>query len=72
MEIGALWPFGRRDASKAREAEPSAPQAPRTTEPRRDGGDPGAADELRARRAEIARMEERALRESESIKLRAA
>ncbi|MGH2993656.1 MAG: ribonuclease Y [Solirubrobacterales bacterium] len=71
MEIGALWPFGRRSNAETPEAESPPPAAPRPAERRQDGGDPGAADELRARRAEIARMEERALREAESIKVRA-
>ena len=70
MEIGALWPFGRQRRSRAEqdEAAPAArPQAPADGEV-----DSGAAEELAARRAEIARMEEQALRESESIKVRAS
>jgi ribonuclease Y len=58
-------------------APPEAPQAP-APEPPATGSrvpepvgapDPGLADELRARRAEIARMEEQALRQAESIKV---
>jgi ribonucrease Y len=68
MEIGALWPFGRQRRARAEqdEAAPAArPQAPADGEV-----DSGAAEELAARRVEIARMEEQALRESESIKVR--
>jgi ribonuclease Y len=58
-----LFPWRRRDAAEgttgAREAAPSM-----------DGG--GGGDELQARREEIARMEERALRETESLELRRA
>jgi ribonucrease Y len=106
MEIGALWPFGRRRRGQAPQAERSRPRpvesaqpteqqiitaAPEpsggeavapteqqigTAAPAPSGGeavvDPGLAEELRARRAEIARMEEHALRESESIKLQTA
>jgi ribonucrease Y len=70
MEIGALWPFGRHRRPRAEqdEAGPAAqPQAPADGEV-----DRGVAEELAARRAEIARMEEQALRESESLKVRAS
>jgi ribonuclease Y len=81
MEIRELFPFlGRRPGDQA-EATPEAKTA--TPDPAvpaqsadghpgapasRDGASPdGAAAELQARRAEIARMEEQALRNSESI-----
>ena len=70
MEIGALWPFGRQRRARAEQDEtaPAArPQAPADGEV-----DSGAAEELAARRAEIARMEEQALRASESINVRAS
>ena len=82
-----MWPFGRRGradgpqdegepaptetrAPEAREepAQAAAPPAQREE----SAPDPGAAEELRARRAEIARMEEQALRQSESIKVQLA
>jgi ribonuclease Y len=70
MEIRALWLLGRR-----RHAEPppaSATEAvPRPVEPGLEV-DSGLAEELRARRAEIARMEEQALRDTESIKVQLA
>jgi ribonucrease Y len=80
MEIGALWPFGRRSRAQAPEDEDTqAPASPSRVQPvppepsdREVEGDPGAAEELRARRAEIARMEEHALRQSESIKVQLA
>jgi ribonuclease Y len=71
MEIGALWPFGRRRDAQAPERE----RAPRIAQGPTEGeaeGDGGVAEELRARRAEIARMEEQALRQSESLKLQGA
>jgi ribonuclease Y len=60
MEIRALWPLGRRREPASASSVPAsaagnAPEAP-----------PATADELQARREEIARMEERALREAES------
>jgi ribonuclease Y len=58
----ALWLPWRRDR-----ATPAA--APPEVEP---AADVGAAEELRARREEIARMEERALRETESLAVRQA
>lgn len=61
----ALWLPWRRDRATT-EPEPL---------PRSDGdsqGAPGTGDELRARREEIARMEERALREAESLALQHA
>ena len=65
MEIGALWPFGRHRRARAEQDE-GAPAAP--PQPPADGEvDRGVAEELAARRAEIARMEEQALRESESL-----
>jgi ribonucrease Y len=70
MEIGALWPFGRHRRARAEQDEPAPaarPQAPADGEV-----DGGLAEELAARRAEIARMEEQALRESESLKVRAS
>ena len=54
MEIRALWQPWRRH-------EPA-------TEDRGQGREDAVPDELQARRAEIARMEERALREAESLK----
>jgi ribonuclease Y len=80
MEIGALWPFGRRRRGEdVREADPAepVPAAEDARPPARAAPAPPAAesepdaveDELRARRAEIARMEEHALRQSESIKV---
>jgi ribonucrease Y len=75
MEIGALWPFGRRRRGEdAREADPAEPvpaaEDTRAPAPPAAESEPGAVeDELRARRAEIARMEEHALRQSESIKV---
>jgi ribonuclease Y len=86
MEIGALWPFGRRRRAEAPEAERARAEAieSQQTADQRAGGttvapsggdaavDTGFAEELRARRAEIARMEEHALRESESIKVQLA
>jgi ribonuclease Y len=80
MEIGALWPFGRRSRAQAPEDEDTqAPASPSRAQPAPPGptdgeveGDRGAAEELRARRAEIARMEEHALRQSESIKVQLA
>jgi ribonuclease Y len=61
MEIRTLWPLwrGRAGAPDA-QAEPS------------DAGEGGTAEELQARRAEISRMEERALREAESLKVQGA
>jgi ribonucrease Y len=79
MEIRELLPFlGRRTPGEESErpAERRAPQQaepaaapPRPAEPAavQPASDPGLADELRARRAEIARMEEQALRDAESI-----
>jgi len=71
METGALWPFGRRDRAKTPEAESREATPPRTAGAEAEP-DPGAMDELRARRAEIGRMEEHALRQSESIKVQLA
>jgi ribonuclease Y len=65
MATRALWLPWRRDRStelKAPQEAASATPAPRVS------GDDGA--ELRARREEIARMEERALREADSIEVR--
>jgi ribonuclease Y len=70
MEIGALWPFGRRRRGRAEQDEAVAAARP---QPPGDGEvDRGVAEELAARRGEIARMEEQALRESESLKVRAS
>jgi ribonucrease Y len=79
MELGALWPFGRHRRAETPECEaaqspPDAPpavveQPPPAAEVE---ADPGATEELRARRAEIARMEEHALRQAESIKVQVA
>jgi ribonuclease Y len=84
MEIRELVPFlGRRPAAREAGPEPRGEREKpvhasterrserRAAEPERDH-DPGLADELRARRAEIARMEERALRQAESIKVQLA
>jgi ribonuclease Y len=69
MEIGALWPFGRDRRARADEDEAAPATRP---QPPADGEvDRGVAEELAARRAEIARMEEQALRESESLRVRA-
>jgi ribonuclease Y len=54
-------PATRAQATKVPEPRP----APATS----DETDPGLADELRARRAEIARMEEQALRQAQSIQV---
>jgi ribonucrease Y len=79
MELGALWPFGRHRRAETPEGEaaqspPDAP--PAAVEPPPPAAeveaDPGATEELRARRAEIARMEEHALRQAESIKVQVA
>jgi ribonucrease Y len=59
MDIRALLPLGRRDV-----AEPS-----RRTAPGGSGETEATDDELRARREEIARMEERALRDTESLEV---
>src|ERR687898_785586 len=80
MEIGALWPFGRRRRAQAPEDEgtqpPPSPSRAQPVPPHPSDGeverDHGVAEELRARRAEIARMEEHALRQSESIKVQLA
>jgi ribonucrease Y len=70
MEIGALWPFGRHRRARADQDEAASAARP---QPPADGElDRGVAEELAARRAEIARMEEQALRESESLKVRAS
>jgi ribonucrease Y len=70
MEIGALWPFGRHRRARAEQDEAASAARP---QPPADGElDRGVAEELAARRAEIARMEEQALRESESLKVRAS
>ena len=70
MEIGALWPFGRHRRARAEQDEAVAAARP---QPPEDGEvDRGVAEELAARRGEIARMEEQALRESESLKVRAS
>ncbi len=68
MAQRALWLPWRRDrAAATATAEPSSTAADNGAPP----GD-GATDELAARRAEIARMEERALRETESLAVRSA
>jgi ribonucrease Y len=84
MEIRELLPFlGRSTAGREHASEPKAgkEEPPRPAgRPRpdhaeggtSDGHDTGMADELRARRAEIARMEEQALRQTESIKVQFA
>jgi ribonuclease Y len=84
MEIRELLPFlGRSTAARGRQAAPQTSEGEPATAggdqpPRRgtpepsDGHDAGLADELRARRAEIARMEEQALRQAESIKVQLA
>ncbi len=63
MAQRALWLPWRRDRADA----PAAPAETETGAPANGAGGSGAADELKARREEIARMEERALLESESI-----
>ena len=82
MEIGALWPFGRRRGADDGRSDPDAAVAARPPRQARDARRPAgdeepaggsvADEELRARRAEIARMEERALRQAESIKVQLA
>ena len=69
MELGALWPFGRR--SRARGHAPPETDSVPAPPGERPGGelDRAAVDELSARRAEIARMEERALRSAESAQV---
>ena len=59
--------FGWRREDEATSRAPGATDPPTTT-----AGDGNPVDELQARRAEIARMEELALRETESIALRQA
>jgi ribonuclease Y len=59
MEIRTLWPLWRNRAGGSSGQPPAE-------------GIAGAADELQARRAEISRMEEVALRETESLKVRGA
>jgi ribonucrease Y len=66
MAQRALWLPWRRDRSAETEA---APKPPRTA-PADNGA--GAADELRARREELARMEERALLEAASLAVQRA
>ena len=63
MEIRAPWQPRRRDA-----AADEGPMPPARGERQSDSSD----DELQARRAEIARMEERALRGAESLQLQQA
>src|SRR5215207_1822902 len=64
MATRALWLPWRRDRSTEVKVRPEAAVAPRA---------PGDEDaELRARREEIARMEERALREADSLAVRQA
>jgi ribonuclease Y len=60
MEIRALWPLGRRREPASASSVPASPAVNAPEAP------PATADELQARREEIARMEERALREAES------
>ena len=60
MAQRALWLPWRRDRTSTPAPDPG------------DGAAPAQADELRARREEIARMEERALRETESLAVRQA
>jgi ribonucrease Y len=62
MATRALWPPWRRDRSTELKPAPQPAAAP-TERAGEDG-------ELRARREEIARMEERALREADSIEVR--
>ena len=72
MNIRGAVPFLRPRREDERPTEEARrPREPQPAAERQDG-DPGLADELRARRAEIARMEERALREAESIKTQRA
>ena len=63
MAQRALWPPWRRD--RAPEPEATSRSAGSESDPATNGAAP--SDELRARREEIARMEERALRETESL-----
>jgi ribonucrease Y len=70
MEIRELLPFVGRRREDAHDR--GAPQEGEGPAPPPDVDDPGLAEELRARRAEIARMEERALRNQESIEVQLA
>jgi ribonuclease Y len=71
MEIRELLPFvGRRREHAQDRGEPQEGEGP--APPPSDVDDRGLAEELRVRRAEIARMEERALREQESIEVQLA
>jgi ribonucrease Y len=71
MEIRELLPFvGRRREHAQDRSEPQEGEGP--APPPSDVDDRGLAEELRVRRAEIARMEERALREQESIEVQLA
>ncbi len=73
MDIRGVVPFlrPRREGDPPPRGAARGPAEPSRADRARDG-DPGLADELRARRAEIARMEERALREAESIEAQRA
>ena len=78
MEIRDLLPFLDRRASgegttaaRPRPSAAVAPPAPAPPPAAAESGS-GAVEELRARRAEIARMEEQALRNAESIELQLA
>ena len=62
MAEGARWRPWRRTATPTVKTEPD----------RATANGAGAADELRARREEIARMEERALLETESLAVQRA
>jgi ribonuclease Y len=64
MASRVLWLPWRRDRSSELASPPEQPSTPRAA-----GGDDA---ELRARREEIARMEERALREADSLEVRRA
>lgn len=68
-----LWPFGSQRPPEESEAAGADGQPDRPDRyPDRSSAEVGATEELRARRDEIARMEERALREAESLRVRAA
>jgi ribonuclease Y len=58
--------FGRRGRQRSDAVEPAVPQPAAESD---ESAEAGLADELKARREEIARMEERALRETESLEL---
>jgi ribonuclease Y len=61
--------FGRLRGASAPVDRPVTDALPQNAPPSEQSAEPDLADELRARREEIARMEERALREAESLEV---